>query len=63
MPCVRPLSLEVMDYKETIRMLEAENAKLRNALQSIANISLMDTGHWAKTIEAEALAALNGEKK
>jgi hypothetical protein len=29
------------------------------ALRTIAHIALMDQGQWAKTIEAEALAAIN----
>lgn len=28
------------------------------ALRTIAELALMDNGHWAKTIEAEALAAI-----
>lgn len=29
-----------------------------NALEIILNIALMDKGHWAKTIEMEAFAAI-----
>jgi hypothetical protein len=43
-----------------LRRLHEENQMMRNALQTIANIALMDHGHWAKTIEAEALAASRG---
>lgn len=39
------------------RLIAAAPAMLA-ALQTIANIALMDNGHWAKTIEAEALAAI-----
>ena len=31
---------------------------LLNALEIILNMSLMDKGHWAKTIEMEAFAAI-----
>lgn len=41
-----------------LRRLHDENKRMRNALQTIANIALLDHGHWAKTIEAEALAAV-----
>jgi hypothetical protein len=43
-----------------LRRLHDENKRMRTALQTIANIALMDSGHWAKTIEAEALAASRG---
>jgi hypothetical protein len=41
-----------------LRRLHAENEELLSSLQTILNISLMDNGHWAKTIEAEASAAI-----
>lgn len=41
-----------------IEKLEALNQELVKSLQTIAHISLMDKGHWAKTIETEALEAL-----
>ena len=34
-----------------LRRLHEENQMMRNALQTIANIALMDHGHWAKTID------------
>jgi hypothetical protein len=42
---------------EDAQLIAAAPAMLA-ALQTIANIALMDNGHWAKTIEAEALAAI-----
>ena len=33
------------------------------ALQTILNMSLMDTGHWAKTVEAEAGAAITALRR
>jgi hypothetical protein len=45
---------------------QADTALLRQALealQTILNISLMDTGHWAKTVEAEAGAAITALRK
>ena len=41
-----------------LRRLHALNQELVKALQTILNTSLMDKGHWAKTIEAEAHAAI-----
>lgn len=41
-----------------IEKLEALNQELIKSLQTIAHIALMDTGHWAKTVETEALEAL-----
>ena len=41
-----------------LRRLHEVNQELLEALQTILNISLMDKGHWAKTIEAEAYAAI-----
>ena len=41
-----------------LRRLHETNQELLRALQTILNTSLMDKGHWAKTIEAEAHAAI-----
>lgn len=41
-----------------LRRLHEVNQELVKALQTILNTSLMDKGHWAKTIEAEAHAAI-----
>lgn len=41
-----------------LRRLHEANQAMLAALQTIANITLMDRGHWAKTIEIEALAAI-----
>ncbi len=55
--------------KETIaelRRLYEENQELLETMQTIVNISLMDKGHWAKTIETEAHNAIlkaTGESK
>jgi hypothetical protein len=55
--------------KETIaelRRLYEENQMLLETMQTIVNISLMDKGHWAKTIETEAHNAIlkaTGESK
>lgn len=49
-----------------LRRLHALNQELLERMQTILNISLMDNGHWAKTIEAEAHAAIakaQGETK
>jgi hypothetical protein len=51
---------------DELRRLYEVNQELLAALQTILNISLMDSGHWAKTIEAEAHAAITkaqGENK
>lgn len=41
-----------------LRRLHEVDRKLLDALQAILNISLMDNGHWAKTIEAESRNAI-----
>jgi hypothetical protein len=49
-----------------LRRLYEVNQELLEALQIILNISLMDKGHWAKTIETEAHNAIlkaTGESK
>lgn len=61
------------DGREIARVEEKEDARLMaaapellEALQTILNISLMDKGHWAKTIEQtahKAIAKATGETK
>lgn len=49
-----------------LRRLHEVNQELLGALQTILNISLMDKGHWAKTIEQtahKAIAKATGESK
>lgn len=41
-----------------LRRLHEVNKELLGVLQTILNISLMDKGHWAKTIEQEAHTAI-----
>ena len=41
-----------------LRRLHEANQDLLKALQTILNISLMDSGHWARTIEREAHQAI-----
>ena len=41
-----------------LRRLHEVNQDLLKALQTILNISLMDSGHWARTIEREAHQAI-----
>ena len=41
-----------------LRRLHEVNQDLLKALQTILNISLMDRGHWARTIEREAHQAI-----
>ena len=41
-----------------LRRLHEVNQELLGTLQTILNISLMDKGHWAKTIEQEAHTAI-----
>lgn len=41
-----------------LRRLYEVNQELLGVLQTILNISLMDKGHWAKTIEQEAHTAI-----
>jgi len=51
---------------DCMRRLYEVNRELLEALQIILNISLMDKGHWAKTIETEAHNAIlkaTGESK
>mgnify|MGYP000093879755 CR=1 FL=1 len=44
-------------------MTKDEALKLAlDALQSIANIALMDSGHWARTTETEAISAITAIK-
>ena len=48
-----------------LRRLHEVNQDLLKALNTILNISLIDNGHWAKTIEREAheaIAKATGEK-
>ena len=48
-----------------LRRLHEVNQDLLKALNTILNISLIDNGHWAKTIEREAheaIAKTTGEK-
>lgn len=40
-------------------LLMAAAPEMLKALKTILNIALMDKGHWAKTIEQEAHAAIN----
>jgi len=47
-----------MTLRRQQALLFAAAPDMLAALQTIANIALMDKGHWAKTIEAEALAAI-----
>lgn len=41
-----------------LRRLHEVNQELLKALQTILNMSLMDSGHWARTIEREAHQAI-----
>ena len=41
-----------------LRRLHEVNQDLLKALQTILNISLMDSGYWARTIEREAHQAI-----
>ena len=41
-----------------LRRLHEVNQDLLKALNTILNISLIDNGHWAKTIEREAHEAI-----
>lgn len=56
--------LDNYGYKDTdqaaaeLRRLHEVNQELLGVLQTILNISLMDKGHWAKTIEQEAHTAI-----
>ena len=42
-----------------LRRLHEVNQMLLETMQTIMNISLMDKGQWAKTIETEAHNAIN----
>jgi len=53
----KPIAIDPQAAAE-LRRLHVLNQELLEALQTILNISLMDKGHWAKTIEAEAHAAI-----
>lgn len=46
------------ELEQERKRLHALNQELLEALQAILNISLMDNGHWAKNIEAEAHNAI-----
>lgn len=48
----------LLDVRTANARLIAAAPDLLAALQSILNISLMDNGHWAKTIEVEASTAI-----
>ena len=45
-------------FAEELRRLYEVNQDLLKALNTILNISLIDNGHWAKTIEREAHEAI-----
>jgi len=50
---------------EELRRLHEINAELVRTMQTIRNISLMNSGDWAKTIEqevCEAIAKATGEQ-
>jgi len=51
------MTIPPQEQKANAQLIAAAPA-MYEALQTILNMALMDKGHWAKTIETEALAAL-----
>jgi len=60
------LKREQADQRRTaaeLRRLHEVNQELLGTLQTILNVSLMDKGHWAKTVEQEAHTAITKAEK